>query len=144
MSMDGKQFKKYLLVYGADVHQWPEEIRGTALEALADSSELQALKADHEDFESVLTSRSYQEPRGTLTQRIISSSLQDRRRASLSHGAFFPELLAGFSLRRWALIAIAVLIIGFIIGLVNPIGSLVAEETQTDLQEFLYYEGEAL
>ena len=136
--MDGKQFKKYLLVYGADVHQWPEEIRGTALEALADSSELQALKADHEDFESVLTSRSYQEPQGTLAQRIISASLQDR------NGAFFPELLAGFSLRRWALIAIAVLIIGFIIGLANPIGSLVAEETQTDLQEFLYYEGEAL
>ena len=138
MSMDAKQFEKYLLVYGADVHQWPEGIRGTALEALAGSSELQALQADHEGFERVLTGRTYQGPRGTLAQRIISASLQDR------NGAFFSELLAGFSLRRWALIAIAVLIIGFIIGLVNPIGSLVAEETQTNLQEFLYYEGEAL
>jgi hypothetical protein len=144
MSMDEKQFKKYLLVYGADVHQWPEEIRGTAVEALADSSELRALQADHEGFEGVLTSRSYQEPPSTLAQRIISASQQGRKRTSLSRGAFFSELLAGFSLRRWALIAIAVLIIGFIIGLVNPIGSLVAEETQTDLQEFLYYEGEAL
>lgn len=144
MSMDGKQFKQYLLVYGADVHQWPEEIRGTALEALKDSAELRALQADSEGFERVLTNRNYHEPRGTLAQRIISASLQDRKRVSLSHGAFFPELLAGFSLRRWALIAIAVLTIGFIIGLVNPIGSLVAEETQTHLQEFLYYEGEAL
>ena len=120
MSMDGKEFKKYLLVYGADVHQWPKEIRGAALEALADSSELRALQADHEGFESVLTGRSYQEPRGTLAQRIISASLQDRTRASLGHGTFFSELLAGFSVRRWALIAIAVLIIGFIIGIVNP------------------------
>jgi hypothetical protein len=138
MSMDEKQFKKYLLVYGADVHQWPKEVRGAALEALADSSELRTLQADQAGFEGVLKSRTYQEPRGTLAQRIISASRQDR------NGAFFSELLAGFSLRRWALIAIAVLIIGFIIGLVNPIGSLVAEETQTNLQEFLYYEGEAL
>jgi hypothetical protein len=138
MSMDGKEFKRYLLVYGADVHQWPQEIRGAALEALADSSELQALQADYEGFERALKGRSYQEPRGTLAQRIISASLRDR------NGAFLSELLAGFSLRRWALIAIAVLIIGFIIGLVNPLGSLVAEETQTNLQEFLYYEGEAL
>lgn len=144
MTMNGKQFKKYLLVYGADVHQWPEDIRGAALEALADSSELRVLRADQEQFESVLKNRSYKEPRSTLAQRIISASLRDQKSESLSRGAFFSELLAGFSLRRWALTVIAVLIIGFIIGVVNPMGSLVAEDPQTNLQEFLYYEGEVL
>lgn len=142
MTMDVKEFKKNLLLYGADVHQWPAEIRQAALEALEISSELQVLLTDQQHFETVLKSRKYEEPRSDLAGRIISASLRQHKRASLSLGLFFSELLAGFSLRRWALTVIAVLIIGLAIGFSNPMGSFLAEEDQTNLQEFLYDEGE--
>lgn len=142
MTVDVKEFKKNLLLYGADVHQWPAEIRQAALEALEISSELQALLTDQEHFERVLKSRKYEEPRSDLAGRIISASLHQEKRASLTIGAFFSELFAGFNLRRWALTVIAVLIIGLAIGFSNPMGSLLAEEDQTNLQEFLYHEGE--
>lgn len=142
MTMDVKEFKKNLLVYGADLHQWPEEIRQAALEAIENSSEQQALLTDQEHFERVLKSRKYEEARNDLAQRIVSASLRQQKRVSFSVGALFTELLAGFSLRKWAFAMIAVLVIGFAIGFSNPMGSLLTEENQTNLQEFLYDEGE--
>lgn len=149
MTMDVKQFKENLLIYGADVHQWPEEIRQAGLEALESSPELQTLIAEEEHFERVLKTRKYEEPSSNLEQRIISSSLLRKQKTPFSIGAFIPALLDEFRLPRPALAAISVvmvvvLIIGFAIGFSNPAGSVMTEQEQTNLQEFLYYEGDIL
>ena len=144
MTMDSKEFKHNVLIHGADIHQWPKEIREKGLKALASSAELKKMLAEHEEFEHLLRNRNYEEPSGTLTQRIISASLRKHGSAPLRLNDAFSDLFAGFSMRRWAVTAISVLIIGFILGFTNPFGSSLADETQTGLQTFLYYEGEIL
>ncbi len=49
--MDAKQFKEYLLLYGADINQWPEKIRRSGLETLDSSLEHRALQEDHDKFD---------------------------------------------------------------------------------------------
>jgi len=149
MTMDPEQFKENLLVYGANVHKWPEDIRRAGLKALEISSELRALLAEEERFERVLRTRWYEEPSSNLAERIASASLSKRTRVRRGLVGFFSELVWEFSLPKPALTAVSVslvfvLILGFVIGFSNPIGSVSTEQSQTDLQEFLYYEGEVL
>jgi len=149
MTITLKQFKENLLVYGANVREWPEDIRQAGLKALEISSELRALLAEEERFERVLTTRWYEEPSRDLAERIVSVSLSKKKRVRRGLGGFFSELVWEFSLPKPALTAVSVLLIlvlilGFAIGFSNPIGSVPTEGTQTDLQGFLYYEGEVL
>lgn len=149
MKMDAKQFKKNLLLYGGDVHQWPDEIRQAGLEALEQSSEAQAFMADHAQFEAILQARAVEDPGPDLTQRIIAASLRRKKKAGFSIGAFFSELLAEFTLPKPARSAVSMatillLLIGIAVGFSDPVETLVAEQDQTSLQEFLYYEGEVL
>jgi|LGOV01.1.fsa_nt_gb hypothetical protein len=149
MTMNLKQFKENLLVYGADVHTWPQDIRQTGLKALENSAELRALLADEERFELVLKTRKYEEPSSDLAERIISASQLKTKKVRRSLGGFFSELPWEFSLSKRAVTAVSVslvlvLIIGFAIGFSNPMGSVSTEQYQTNLQELLYYEGEVL
>ncbi|MBN1842671.1 MAG: hypothetical protein JW883_10375 [Deltaproteobacteria bacterium] len=149
MTMNLKQFKEKLLVYGADVHAWPQDIRQTGLKSLENSAELRALLADEERFELVLKTRKYEEPSSDLAERIISASQPKRKKVRRSLGGFFSGLLWEFSLSKRAVTAVSVslvlvLIIGFAIGFSNPMGSVSTEQYQTDLQEPLYYEGNVL
>jgi len=149
MTMDPEQFKENLLVYGSNVHEWPEDIRQAGLKALEISSELRALLAEEERFERVLETRWYEEPSRDLAERIVSASQPKKKKVWPRLVGFFSELVWEFSLPKPALTAVSVslvfvLILGFVIGFSNPIGSVSTEGTQTDLQEFLYYEGEVL
>jgi hypothetical protein len=149
MTMDPEQFKENLIVYGANVHQWPEDVRQAGLEALETSSELRALLAEEERFERVLTKRRYEEPSRDLAQRIVSASQPKKKKRWSSLVGFFSELVWEFSLPKPALTAVSLsllffLILGFVIGFWNPMGSVSTAQSQTDLQEFLYYEGEIL
>ena len=113
------------------------------------SSELRTFLAEEKLLEQVLRTRKYEEPSRDLAQRIISASLSKRRSVRRGLRGFFSELFWEFSIPRPALTAISislilVLILGFAIGFLNPIGAVSTEQTQTDLQEFLYYEGEVL
>jgi len=149
MTMNMKQFKENLLVYGANIHGWPEDIRQAGLKAMETSSQLRTLLAEEERLERVLNMRKYEEPSSNLAERIISAALSKRKRVRRGLSGFFSELVWEFSLPKPALTAFSVslillLILGFAIGFSNPIGSVSTEGTQTDLQEFLYYEGEAL
>lgn len=146
--MNPKQFKENLLVYGSDVHKWPQDIKQTGLKALQTSAELRVLLADEEHFEQVLKTRKYEEPSSDLAGRIISAS-QAKKRVRRGLGRFFSELLWEFSLPKPAMTAVYVslifaLIIGFAIGFLDVTGSVSTEQYQTNLQEFLYYEGEVL
>jgi hypothetical protein len=147
--MDMEQFKENLLLYGANVHHWPEEIRQAGLEAIESSSKMQALVAEHEDFERVLRARSYEEPDRNLAQRIISASLQQKQKALLSPGSLISALLNELLLPKPVLTALSivmilVLVIGFAIGFSNSSGSVMTNQEETNLQAFLYYEGDVL
>jgi hypothetical protein len=142
MTMDPKQFKENLLLYGADVHRWPEEVRNAGLEALENSSEFRSLVAEEAKFERILKSRKYEEPDSSLERRIIFAALQTKKNPPSSLGTFLLELLAEFRLPRPVLIALSILIIGFTIGFLDPITSAPTQQDPTTLQAFLYYEEE--
>jgi hypothetical protein len=144
MTMNHRHFKEHLLLYGSDLSAWPEETREEAREALLNSSDLQELVAEHRRFEEILRGRTYEEPTLGLAERIISASEFGRKAESSSIRAFFSELFAGFTLRSWAVTAAASLLLGFAIGLSNPVGSALSNQEEISLQEFLYYEGEVL
>jgi hypothetical protein len=147
--MNPDRFKEHLLVFGADVNKWPEDIRGAGLKALEDSPECRSLMLDEERFEKFLRSRKHEEPSGDLADRIILASQRKKEKALSGIVGFFSELLSEFNLPRQAVAAVAVLlivslIIGLAIGFSNPGGYLSAEQYQANLQDFLYYQGEVL
>jgi len=149
MPMNFEQFKEKLLMYGADVHNWPKEIRSSGLKALDSSFELQKLVEDEERFEGVLKTRKYEEPSRDLAGRIVAAALPEKKKAQRNLGVFFAEVLGEFSLSRHALAAVSVsliftLIIGFTIGFSNPSGYASAEQYETNLEDFLNYEGDVL
>jgi hypothetical protein len=147
--MNFEQFKKKLLVYGADVRCWPKDIRSSGLEALNNSPELLKLLEDEKRFEKVLKTRKYEEPNRDLAGRIIAAALPGKKKAQRNPGVFFSEVLRELSLSRRALAAVSVslvftLIIGFTIGFSNPSGYASAEQYETNLEDFLNYEGDVL
>jgi hypothetical protein len=136
--MDAEQFRECLLVYGADVLRWPDEIRQAGLELLGRSLECRSLQEYHARFEEVLRARRYEEPTPDLARRIISAALRRRKKPSPGLAAFLAACFADFRLPKPVLTAVAVLIVGFVVGfLLSPEQGLVGQE-QSDLQEFLY------
>ena len=149
MIMNVEQFKEKLLMYGADVRNWPKDIRSSGMKALDSSPELQKLVEDEERFEGVLKTRKYEEPSRDLAGRIVAAALPRKKKAQRNLGVFFSEVLREFSLSRPALAAVSVsliftLIIGFTIGFSNPSGYASAEQHETNLEDFLNYEGDIL
>ena len=146
MTMDPKQFKENILLHGVNLDQWPEKIRQAGMELLQKSSELQALLAEHEQFESILKTRKYEEPSGNLVERIVSLSLHREERAPSSVFIFLSRFFADeFRLAKPALILISVLMIvtlgiGFFIGFSSSTRSTSTDQRQANLQEFLHYE----
>jgi hypothetical protein len=148
MAMDEKRFREHLLIFGADLIRWPEELREEGKESLAKYPGLQALLNEHESFERILEGRKFEEPGGDLAERIISASLRMEEKVPFRFGAYVAELLGEFALQKPAyavvsLFMIFTLITGFAIGYTNPLGLNSTEGEQTNLQEYLYYEGEA-
>ncbi len=150
MTMDPKQFKENLFLYGVDLNEWPEEIRQGGMESLRKSSELQALLAEQERFERVLKTRRYEEPSGNWAQRIISLSMDQGKKSPSGLGLSLIRLFSDeFYFPKSALIVgstlmIAALMSGFVIGFLYSSGSTVIIERQVNLQEFLHYEGGVL
>jgi len=104
---------------------------------------------EEERFEGVLKTRKYEEPNRDLARRIVAAALHRKKKAQRNLGVFFSEVLREFSLSRRALTAVSVsliftLIIGFTIGFLNPSGYVSAEQYETNLEDFLNYEGDVL
>ena len=149
MTTNFEQFKEKLLMYGADVRNWPKDIRSSGLKALDSSPELQKLVEDEERFEGVLKTRKYEDPSRDLAGRIVAAAMPRKKKAQSNLGVFFSEVLREFSLSRRALTAVSVsliftLIIGFTIGFSNPSAHVSAEQYETSLEDFLHYEGDVL
>jgi hypothetical protein len=147
MTMDPKQFKENLFLYGVDLNEWPEEIRQAGAESLRKSSELQTLLAEQEDFERILKTRKYKEPSGDLVQRIVSLSLLQDKKSPSGFGLFLSRLFADeFYFPKPALVLgsslmIAALVFGFVIGFSISTGSISIDRKQANLQDFFHYEG---
>ena len=150
MTMDPKQFKENILLYGVDLNHWPEEIRQAGMESLLNSPELQVLLGEQKRFEQVLRTRKYEEPGSNLVQRIISLSLPPGKKIPFSLGWFFSRLFSDeLYLPKparivFSILAIMALLTGFFIGFSNPSGQVQTGQRQANLQEFLYYEGDVL
>jgi hypothetical protein len=149
MTMHVKHFKQNMLVYGSNIYNWPEGIRESGLKALDRSPELQALLADEECFEGTLKMRKYEEPSIDLSERIISTTQHMKKKERSNLRRFFSELLWEFSLPKPALTAVFIslifaLIAGFAMSFSNPSRYVSSEQYKTNLEEFLYYEGEIL
>jgi hypothetical protein len=146
MTMDPKQFNENLFLYGADLNEWPEEIRQAGVESLRISSELQALLAEGKKFELVLKTRKYEEPGGNLIQKIVSLPSTHDKKSPPGFGLFFPRLFADeFYFPKPAFVlasslTIAALVVGFVIGFSNSAGSIPTGQSQAYLQEFLHYQ----
>jgi hypothetical protein len=149
MTMNIEQFKEKLLIHGADVSNWPKDIRSSALKALDSSPEFQKLVEDEKRFEGVLNIRKYEEPSRDLAGRIVAAALPKKKKAQHNFGAFFQDVLSEFSLSRRAFAAVSVsliftLVIGFTIGYSNLSGYASTEQYETHLEDFLNYEGDVL
>ena len=149
MSMDLREFKEYLLLHGAELDQWPEEIRQQSWDSLQNSSELRELLEEQERFEKVLKGRKYEEPDKHLAQRIVSFSLSGNIRSRFSLGIALRRLYVDeFYLPKPVFIAVSVLVMvaliaGFSIGFSSPKTSFLTQ-SQPSLQAFLLYEEDGL
>jgi hypothetical protein len=147
--MDRKEFTNNLLLYGADIHQWPEEVRKAGFAALEASAEIKDLCKEHEYFEKVLRARGYEEPSHDLAERIIASS-ERHQQYPVGLVSFLSALLNDLHFPRQALSTLSVLIllilmVGFAIGFLTPFESSVTDAQEaTNLQSFLYEEGDLI
>jgi len=138
MTMDIAQFEEHLLVHGADVHRWPDDIRRPGLEALERSEECRSLRDDYLHYEMVLKDRRYEGPSVDLADRIISAASRRKQSTVLSLGEILTKCFVEFRLPQPVVTAAAVLMIGFVIGFMLPERLDLDASGQTDLQEFLY------
>lgn len=142
--MDVKQFKENLAFYGADIYQWPEDLQHKYLNALKKYPELEDLRKEEKEFENFLLSSEIEAPDPHLAGRIISTSAAVDRKEPFSVSAFLVQLFGDFRLPQPAFAALLLVIIGIAIGFSNPFEWGLTEQVQTNLYDFLYYDGEVI
>ena len=147
MNRERKQFEKNLFLYGVDLHQWPEDIRGTGLQALEKFPEFQTLVHEHRRFEDILNDRPYEDPSGDLEERIIRASLPRTEDMGVNFRDIIVETLGwlGLGQPRAAVIALLfIFIVGVIFGVAAPIVLSADQEVQLTLRDHLMFYGGAL
>lgn len=137
MAMDAEQFRERLLIHGADVTRWPEEIRGAGMEAVERSLECRSLQEEHAQFEAVLSTRVYEEPSPDLARRIVSAAWQRERRTFPGLAELLASCFMDLRLPKPVFTAAAVLIIGFVVGFFLPTESVLADPDPAEVQTFL-------
>jgi hypothetical protein len=137
MTMDAERFRECLLIHGAELHHWPEDIRQAGLEAVERSLECRSLQEEYRQFESTLRSRAVEDPSPDLAVRIVSAARRRERRASPSIMEFLAGCFQDLRLPAPVLTAAAVLIIGVVIGLLLPTEPVLADSESAEVQTFL-------
>ncbi len=116
MPMTEKQFSEYLMLYGADMENWPDDIQAEAIGAMSEPN-IRALAIEQRYFEEVLRAHDVSEPNPWLADRIINAAGHKATRVSMS--AWLQELLA-FLLPQPAFAFATVLALGMAIGFSLP------------------------
>jgi len=137
MTMDAEQFRECLLIHGADVQRWPEEIRRAGIEALDRSLECRSMQEECRQFEAILRSRAFEAPSPDLAFRIVSAAWRRERKASPGVIEFLAACFQDLRLPAPVLTAAAVLILGVVIGLLLPTEPVPADSESAEVQTFL-------
>lgn len=143
--MDKTRFCENLMIFGADIDRWPEEIREEALRDLEASREFLSLQRDQLRFEDQLRSVPFDQPDASWAGRISAAALRNRGK---ERQGLVAAILQGFSdlhLPRPALTAGLLLVIGLAAGFMKPLDTSATEQAKPLLQDLLYDdEGEVL
>lgn len=147
--MNEHDFRKNLIIHGANLHRWPEELQQAGLDALHRSRALQKLVVEQADFDRALEARGYEEPSKDLADRIIKASRETVQKTSFSISAVLSELFGFFIMPKRmtafvSVIMIMLLLIGFAIGFSGPLAPSDTEQASTGLQDIFYSEGVVL
>jgi len=136
--MDKKNIITNLTLYGADLHNWPEDIRMQALNAVASSKELQQLVQDEKEFEVLLNTQVIPVVKNDLAQRIITKA-KPKIRPSVQ---WLNELKAIFLVPRPAYTMITLIVFSFSLGTTDLF--LFDYMQETPLETLFYDKGEIL
>jgi hypothetical protein len=142
--MDLKEFKENLLIYGSDINRWPQNLSQEAWDALTTYADLQALVDEEKEFDYLLLAQDIESPAPHLAQRIIEASGVIKKKEQLSIRSFFEELFSELRIPQPALVTVIILLIGIVLGFSNPLDWGLTDQMQTQLYDFLYYEGDVL
>ena len=119
--MDKREFKESLMLYGADISRWPEGLNDQARAALKAggelSEELTALVEEEVSFETLLATRSFEEPSDYLAGRIIAHTQES---ALVLERGLVGWIFAEFFTPRAAIALALTLVIGFMAGYMTP------------------------
>lgn len=141
--MDAERFRECLLIHGAEVSQWPDDVRPAGLEAVARSLECRSLQEECRQFESILQSRGFEDPSPDLAVRIVAAARRERR-GSPRVMEFLAACFLDLRVPVPVVTAAAVLIIGVMIGLLLPSEPVLADSESGEVQTFLDSATEAL
>jgi hypothetical protein len=144
MAMDDKQFREAVLIYGADVRRWPDDLRHAGLDALASSLDCRSFRDEHARFETVLASRALEAPRADFARRIIAAARPRERKGFRGLVELVASYFADLRVPAPVVTVTAVLVVGFVVGLLLPAESTLAESDVAEAQMFFDAETEAL
>ena len=144
MAMDADRFRECLLLYGADLEEWPAGARAEGLQAVDDSPACRALREEHVQFEALLRSSELEAPRPGLEGRIIAAARRRERAGSPGVPEFLSSCFRDLRIPAPVLMAAAVLIVGIVIGLWMPSEPVLAEAESAEVQLFSDSATEAL
>jgi hypothetical protein len=137
MTMDTERFREYLLIHGAGVHRWPEDVRQAGAEAVERSSECRSLQEEYARFEAALSARVYEEPSPDLARRIVSAARRRERNVSIGIIEFLVSCFRDLRVPAPVFTTAAVLVLGVVLGLWLPAESVVADPESSEAQTFL-------
>jgi hypothetical protein len=119
--MDKREFKEFLMLYGADISQWPDGLNDEARALLKGGGvvevELRALVEEEASFETLLGERSFEEPSDYLAGRIIAHTQES---APVQERGLLGWIFAEFFTPRAAIALALTLVIGFVAGYMTP------------------------
>jgi len=119
MPMTEKEFKQCLLLYGAELENWPQEIAAEArrMQHLAPYSNLMIEQRYFDEM--LLNNRPFEAASSNLAYRIINAAAVVRRAPDVTLTEWLQEFLA-FILPKPAFALATVLTLGIVIGFAIP------------------------
>ncbi len=139
--MTSQQFSEYLALYGADLGQWPSELRAEAMQAMAVSDELKVLQQEEESFEQTLRMETVPEPSQDLAARIIARA---KPRDSGSKRSTIADFLGSLLMPKRIAVIATIFILGVALGWYNPSQQQESQQETGQLGDIYYYEESSL
>ena len=116
--MKQNEFKKHLLLYGADITKWPTELQAEALILVNNIASLKQLQAKEAVFEKIAMHRAEGQYNPFLANRIIAASNELRNKKAAHKASNFARHFVNMVVLPHSGYALAAtIVIGILIGL---------------------------